>query len=141
MTDELCEDEGCPHFGTPHTCNPAKTDTTSYMSRHRPICSVLADIQTVAEAKGDLITLALVAEAISYAQRMSNRLMEHKRREVAAPGPADAVSEAEVEAALDARVEGGTTTMLQWMRAGIHHYEPAKKMMRAALEAAQRARK
>lgn len=50
----------------------------SYMSRHRPICAVLAEMQ---EKTTDPVMLALIEEALDYARRMSNRLMEHKRRE------------------------------------------------------------
>lgn len=31
MADKLCDDEGCPHYGTPHVCNPVESkDRTLY---------------------------------------------------------------------------------------------------------------
>lgn len=59
--------------------------SNSYLSRHRPICTVLEEIRkcnnaTNADALRPEIN-ALIDEAKDYAQRMSNRLMEYKRKE------------------------------------------------------------
>lgn len=54
-------------------------DKTSYLSRHRPICVVLEEIRTLGVCSPQID--ALVDEAKDYAQRMSARLMEYKRKE------------------------------------------------------------
>jgi hypothetical protein len=68
----------------------AETDHTSYLSRHRPICTVIEEIKEKVEKLDgspnplyiDLIPIvALCNEAKDYAQRMSARLMEYKRKE------------------------------------------------------------
>lgn len=51
----------------------------SYLSRHRPICAVLQEIKDTTLNRR---VLELADEAIDYAQRMSNRLMEYKRMEL-----------------------------------------------------------
>lgn len=53
----------------------------SYLSRHRPICTVLQEIRELAEVRGDTATVKLCDEARDYAQRMSKRLMEYKLKE------------------------------------------------------------
>lgn len=58
------------------------TDHSSYLSRHRPICTVIEEIREKAEAMDIPSIVALCDEAKDYAQRMSNRLMEYKRKEV-----------------------------------------------------------
>lgn len=99
-------------------------DITSYLSRHRPICTVLDELRdnliNYYSFEGGPGTethnnaLALVAEAKDYAQRMSNRLMEYKRKgqEPSPPPSGDMVlvprepTEAMIEAAeqIEARV-------------------------------------
>lgn len=53
----------------------------SFLARHRTICAVLDDIRAYAKRHSDPAVVALCAEAKDYAQRMSNRLMEYKRKE------------------------------------------------------------
>lgn len=50
----------------------------SYLSRHRPICSVLDEIK---QKTTDPNIIPLIDEAIDYARRMSKRLMEYKQKE------------------------------------------------------------
>lgn len=50
----------------------------SYLSRHRPICAVLDEIKRTTT---DHKIIPLVDEAIEYARKMSNRLMEYKQKE------------------------------------------------------------
>lgn len=50
----------------------------SYLLKHRPICDVLNQIRTLAYAKNDLEIAHLCDEAITYAQRMSSKLVEYK---------------------------------------------------------------
>ena len=52
---------------------------SSYLSKHRPICAVLAEMQGIAEKNGDGDMLKLIEEAITYAQRMSAKLAEYKK--------------------------------------------------------------
>ena len=59
-------------------------DKTSYLSRHRPICSVLDEIRekNAAYDHPNRVEIGiLINEAKDYAQRMSARLMEYKRKE------------------------------------------------------------
>lgn len=62
----------------------------SYLSRHRPICAVLAEIQELVrkDVDGDnqAQILALCDEAIDYARRMSVALTNYKA-EVSARSP------------------------------------------------------
>lgn len=48
----------------------------SYLSRHRPICTVIQEIAEIASAHGEERIVELCAEATDYAQRMSARLRE-----------------------------------------------------------------
>lgn len=60
------------------------TDHTSYLSRHRPICTVIQEIRELAEnnrGRMDSRIIELCDEATDYARRMGNRLMEYKRKE------------------------------------------------------------
>lgn len=50
----------------------------SYLARHRPICSVLADIRAAAVIDGRDDIIVLCDEARDYAQRMSRKLQEYK---------------------------------------------------------------
>jgi len=50
----------------------------SFLTQHRPICAVLAEIQELAIKRNDVLTVALAQEAIIYAQRMSAKLTEYK---------------------------------------------------------------
>lgn len=50
----------------------------TYLSRHRPICAVLAEMKERTDDEG---MLKLINEALDYAQRMSARLIEYKRKE------------------------------------------------------------
>lgn len=50
----------------------------SYLSKHRPICSVLEQILELAKARGDEEIVDLIEEAIPYAKSMSNKLSEYK---------------------------------------------------------------
>lgn len=55
---------------------------TSYMTRHRPICEVLTEIQNRAQQlPDDYGILKLTEEALDYARRMSARLTEYKYKE------------------------------------------------------------
>lgn len=51
----------------------------SYLSRHRPICSVIEDIRIRAEYLGDQAIIELCKEAKDYAERMSAKLVEYKK--------------------------------------------------------------
>lgn len=55
---------------------------SSYMTRHRPICTVLDDARKLAEKNDDGDMIKLIDEAIDYARRMSKRLMEYKQKEM-----------------------------------------------------------
>lgn len=62
------------------------TDHSSYLSRHRPICTVIEEIREklkglYSNKQQEAAMFALLDEAKDYAQRMSNRLMEYKRKE------------------------------------------------------------
>ena len=59
----------------------------SYLSRHRPICSVLQDIRMLAVLRNDEETMKLCDEAITYAQSMSAKLTEYKEAEYRVDGP------------------------------------------------------
>lgn len=83
-------------------------DGMSYLSRHRPICAVLQEIREVTQ---DEKVIKLVDEAVDYARRMSDRLMEYKRAEetitdaVVVPPveiQREAVTDAQAQDALDA---------------------------------------
>jgi hypothetical protein len=50
----------------------------NYLSRHRPICSVLMEIRTIAHDIGDERIVKLCDEATEYAQSMSKKLAEYK---------------------------------------------------------------
>lgn len=50
----------------------------SYLAKHRPICAVLQLIRDIAEERGDEVTVELCDEAITYARRMSAKLVEYK---------------------------------------------------------------
>jgi hypothetical protein len=49
----------------------------SYLSRHRPICSVIQEIKELAAARADYRTINLCDEAMDYAHSMSKRLVEY----------------------------------------------------------------
>lgn len=57
----------------------------SYLSKHRPICAVLAEIREITTYKENVHPAArdkivsLVDEAITYARSMSNKLVEYKQ--------------------------------------------------------------
>lgn len=51
----------------------------SYLTRHRPICTVLQDVREIAERQGDDAIVKLCDEAITYARSMSARLTEYKQ--------------------------------------------------------------
>lgn len=53
--------------------------TGSFLARHRTICSVLVEIRDMAHNRKDAHTIALCEEAITYAQRMSSKLVEYKQ--------------------------------------------------------------
>ncbi len=55
--------------------------TTSYMTRHRPICAVLEEIRTIANEQQDNYLVQLADEAISYAKRMDAKLVEIRNQE------------------------------------------------------------
>lgn len=60
--------------------------TESYLSRHRPICTVIDEIrERMKRIESNPIiaedVIKLCDEATDYAQRMSARLMEYKRKE------------------------------------------------------------
>jgi len=55
--------------------------TGSYLARHRPICTVIAEIRALAEQRLDAKTIELCDEATNYAQRMSARLVEYHAKE------------------------------------------------------------
>lgn len=50
----------------------------SYLSRHRPICDVIAEIKAIASTREDDVTMKLCDEAADYARRMSAKLVEYK---------------------------------------------------------------
>jgi len=54
--------------------------TTSYMTRHRPICAVLEEIRTIANEQQDNYLVQLADEAITYAKRMDAKLVESEGR-------------------------------------------------------------
>ena len=54
---------------------------SSFLERHRTICSVLYEIKEMAEAGNTAVIPALCDEAILYARRMSMKLMEYKKKE------------------------------------------------------------
>lgn len=53
----------------------------SYLSRHRPICSVIQEIREIAEKQHNGTIMLLCDEARGYAESMSRKLMEYKKRE------------------------------------------------------------
>ena len=57
----------------------------SYLKRHRPICTVLQEIQDEAQQTDSLESrnriIMLCREATTYAQRMSAKLTEYKDKE------------------------------------------------------------
>jgi hypothetical protein len=52
----------------------------SFLSRHRTICAVLAEIRELAERRGDVRTVELCDEARTYAESMSAALTRYKER-------------------------------------------------------------
>lgn len=53
----------------------------SYLTRHRPICTVLQDIRNLAMIRNDEETMKLCDEATGYAKSMSAKLSEYKEKE------------------------------------------------------------
>lgn len=62
-----------------HTITTTINMPASYLSRHRPLCDVLQEIQDAAVVRGDIKTIKLCDEAIDYARRMSAKLVEYKQ--------------------------------------------------------------
>ena len=52
----------------------------SFLSRHRTICAVIEEIREIARQRQDTTTMLLCDEAKLYAERMSIKLSEYKRK-------------------------------------------------------------
>jgi len=50
----------------------------SFLQHHRTICAVLDEIRALALQRGDDTTVRLCDEALTYARRMSEKLVEYK---------------------------------------------------------------
>lgn len=50
----------------------------TFLDRHRTICAVLLEMRDAAVVRGDVATVALCDEAITYARSMSARLTVYK---------------------------------------------------------------
>ena len=55
----------------------------TWLAQHRTICEVIEEIKLIAANNDDYELFMLCEEAMDYAQRMSERLQEYKKKEEA----------------------------------------------------------